>query len=65
MITGLKMTTEEIRKGAPDEAASHYHELSEFIVYLKGETGYWYWWNPFFEEWLPDSTADTYNIKPL
>ena len=58
------MTIEEIRKNAP-KGATHYHKLSNMVVYLQGEVGYWYWWNPFFEDWMPDSSADDYDIKPL
>ena len=60
----MNITLDEIRSKAPD-GATHYHNISDFAVYLKGEIGYWYWWNPFFEEWMPDSTVDTYKIKPL
>lgn len=56
------MSIEEIRKGAPDETATHYSEACE-VIYLRRHKGVWNCW--VFDGWFLYALEDDEDIKTL
>ena len=57
------MTIKEIRKGAPDETATHYSETPMEIIYLKKYKGAWQVYA--FGGWFHYEQEPCEEIKPL